>query len=142
LQSSAIPALQVPAWQVSAPLQALPSAHDVPFATAGYWQPDAGLQVSLVHGLPSVQTSGVPAPHVPPWQVSAPLHAFPSPHDVPFDSGVYTHPPEALHESAVHGLLSVQVSGAPAVHVPDWHVSAPLQTFESAHDVPFATAGY
>ena len=35
LQLSAVPAVQVPAWQVSAPLQALPSAQAVPLVLGG-----------------------------------------------------------------------------------------------------------
>jgi hypothetical protein len=33
LQTTGVPGLQLPAWQVSAPLQALPSPHDVPSVT-------------------------------------------------------------------------------------------------------------
>jgi hypothetical protein len=36
LQISAAPAAQVPAWQVSAPLQRLLSAHGVPLAAGGF----------------------------------------------------------------------------------------------------------
>ena len=60
-----MPAAQVPLWQVSVPLQTLASAHDVPFVTGVVVQPKAGLQLSVVQTLPSLQTSGVPAVQVP-----------------------------------------------------------------------------
>src|SRR5262245_53383988 len=47
-------------------------------------QPVDGLQVSVVHTLPSLQTSAVPGVHAPFWQVSAPLQTLPSLQDVPF----------------------------------------------------------
>ena len=73
----------------SAPLQALPSLHDVPFATAVLLQPVVGLQVSVVHGLPSLQLSGDPAVQAPAWHVSAPLHTVASAHDVPFETTTF-----------------------------------------------------
>jgi hypothetical protein len=42
-----------------------------------------------------------------------------------------------LHESVVHALPSLQVRPEPGVHVPAWHVSAPLQTLPSLHEEPF-----
>ena len=42
------------------------------------------MQESVVHALPSLQLSGVPAVHVPLWQVSFPLHTVASAHEVPF----------------------------------------------------------
>src|SRR5262249_13900745 len=88
LQASGVPAAQVPAWQVSAPLQALPSLHDVPSATAACWQPASGSQWSEVHGLPSSHLGALPGAQVPARQVSAPLQASPSLHDVPSATGV------------------------------------------------------
>jgi hypothetical protein len=139
LQLGAVPAAQLPVWQVSEPLHALPSVHDVPFVTAVFWHPVEALQVSVVHTFESLQLGGVPAIHVPLWQVSAPLHALPSVHEVPFASAVFWHPVEVLQESVVHGFESLQLSGVPAVQLPDWQVSAPLQAFPSEHAVPFAT---
>jgi hypothetical protein len=65
LQVSGVPAVQVPAWQVSSPLQTVPSAHEEPFATGPFWQPAIGSQVSFVHTLPSSQASGMPTVQVP-----------------------------------------------------------------------------
>src|SRR5262249_27440133 len=83
------------------------SAHEVPFESAVAVQPVVGLQPSVVQGLLSLQTSGAPAAQTPAWQVSAPLHRFPSLHDVPFVTTVLAHTP-VLHTSTVQGLLSLQ----------------------------------
>src|SRR2546428_521433 len=66
MQFGSVPGVQTPACIVSVPLHAFPSLHDVPFATAGCWQPATGSQLSVVQGLPSLQLSGVPAVHAPP----------------------------------------------------------------------------
>ena len=47
--------------QVSTPLQALPSLHEVPVATLVLEQPVTGSQASLVHGLASSHTGATPA---------------------------------------------------------------------------------
>jgi hypothetical protein len=153
-------------------LQTLLSAHAVPFATFVVVHPVAGLQASVVHTLLSLQTIGVPAVHVPLWQVSAPLQMLVSAHEDPFGRTALLHDPEAqvsvvqgfeslqsaftlqevhdgmgvnwqpltaLQVSVVHALLSLQTSAVPAPQLPLWHVSAPLQTFASAHAVPFVT---
>jgi hypothetical protein len=99
--------MHVPPWQDSNPLHEFPSLHELPFATAGCWQPACGSQVSVVHGLLSLQLSGVPAVQRPAWQVSAPLHRLPSLHELPFGCAVFTQLP-ALQTSAVQGLLSLQ----------------------------------
>src|SRR2546427_660780 len=140
LQLSAAPMAHTPAWHVSAPLHTLPSLHEVPFTTARCWQPVTGSQVSAVHGLASLQLRAVPAVQTPAWHVSAPWHALPSLHDVPFASAAGRHPAPGWHASAVHGWLSLQLRAPPAVHTPAWHVSAPLHALPSLHDVPFASA--
>jgi len=120
-------------------LQTLPSAHEVPFDTLTDWQPAMGLQLSVVHGLPSLQLSGVPDVQVPFWQVSLPLHTVASAHDVLFGSALCEQPVMALQASAVQGLPSSQLSGVPGWQTPLTHVSAPLHTVVSAHDVPSNT---
>jgi hypothetical protein len=54
-QASGVPALHVPAWQVSAPLQRFPSPQDVPFGSVECWQPPTGSHASVVQALPSLQ---------------------------------------------------------------------------------------
>ena len=107
LQTSAVPAAQVPFWQVSVPLQTLASAHDVPFVTGVVVQPVAGLQPSVVQALPSSQSSAVPAVQTPAWQVSAPLQTLPSAHAVPFETTALLQLP-AVQTSVVHGFESLQ----------------------------------
>jgi hypothetical protein len=118
LQVSAVPAVQVPAWQASLPLQRLPSSHGVPLATGAVWQPVAGLQLSVVQTLPSLQVRGVPAVQVAAWQVSAPLQRLLSLHGVPLVTGIVWQPVAGLQLSVVHTLPSLQVRGVPAVQVP------------------------
>jgi hypothetical protein len=137
LQTSAVPALQVPLWHVSGPLQTFPSEHEVPFRTAVAVHPVDGLQLSVVQTFPSLQTSGVPPAHAPAWQDSAPLQTLPSEHAVPFATGVVVQPEVGLQPSVVHGFESLQTTGVPAVHAPLWQVSAPLQRFPSEHAAPF-----
>jgi len=140
LQLSGVPAVQVPLWQVSAPLHTVPSAQAVPFATFGLAQPVVGLHVSFVHTLPSLQLSGVPAAHRPAWQVSAPLQTVLSAQGVPFRTAVFWQPKVETQESVVQTLPSLQLSAVPAVQMPPWHVSAPLQALPSLHAVPLLTA--
>src|SRR5207302_11506957 len=79
------------------------------------WQPLVGLQVSVVHVLPSSQLSGVPGLHSPDMQVSAPLHTLPSEHELPFDLLLWWHVP-LLHVSVVQGLWSSHAGSLSLVH--------------------------
>ena len=72
LQVTAVPAVQVPDRQVSAPLQAFPSPQDVPFVSLFVWQAPDPLHVSglsqavseeLPHAVPL--EAGVPPVHAP-----------------------------------------------------------------------------
>src|SRR5258708_5210519 len=99
--------------------------------------PRAGSHESSVHGLLSVSTGAGRAKHEPAKQASAPLHGFPSEHDVPLGSRSCRMPPEGLQESTVHGLLSLSAGGMPGWHCAfASHVSSPLHAFPSLHDVP------
>jgi hypothetical protein len=116
-----VPATQLPdALHVSAPLHALLSLHDVPAATGVCVTPVAGLHASVVHGLPSSTVGGVPATQVPDaLHVSAPLHALPSEHALPFATGVCVHAPEA-QASVVQGFASSHEAGHPEFGNPSW----------------------
>jgi hypothetical protein len=118
LQLSAVPAAQTPAWQVSAPLHTVPSAHDVPFATPVCWQPKVGSHVSVVQTFESLQLRAVPAAQTPLWQVSAPLQTFASAQDVPLLTVTFRQPVTGSQLSVVQALPSLQLGGVPAVHVP------------------------
>src|SRR5258705_186396 len=97
--------------------------------------------MSLVQGLPSLQLSAVPAAHVPAWHVSAPLHTFPSLHEVPLATAACWQPCTGSQVSVVQGLSSLQLRSVAAVHTAARRVSAPMHTLPSLHEVPFATAG-
>ena len=140
LQLSARPCVQLPFWHVSLPLHTLASLHEVPFGTTVCLQPATGSQVSVVQGFASAQLGAVPAAHTPAWHVSVPLHALPSLHEAPFETAVCLQPATGSQVSVVQGLLSLQVSDVPAVQAPAWHVSTPLHTLPSLHEVPFGTA--
>ena len=130
LQTTAVPGWQLPPPQVSPVVQALPSLHGAVLFVC--WQPPRASQLSLVHGFPSSQLSGVPAPHVPLLQTSCPLHTVPS------SQGAVLltcwQPRTASQLSVVHTLPSPQFSGAPACHVPLLHTSWPLQTVPSSQE--------
>ena len=58
-------------------------------------------------------------------------------HGVPDGAGgCEPHPVVGLQGSSVHGLESLQLSGAVARQKPDVHCSTPLQTLPSEHEVP------
>ena len=112
--------VQVPLWQVSVCVQALPSLQVVPFATVGFEQtPVEVLQVPAVwHWSNAAHTTGVPALQAPALHVSAPLHGLPSLQDVPLATFVCVTTPAELHESAVHGLPSSMEAVTEPLHEP------------------------
>ncbi len=125
--------VQVPLWQESVWVQALPSLQEVPFAAAGFEQaPVEVLHVPAVwHWSDAVHTIGVPALQTPALQVSAPLQALPSLQDVPLATFVWVTTPAVLHASAVQGLASSMV----AVTEP---LQAPLEQVPAVVPMPFA----
>src|SRR5438128_630462 len=90
-----------------------PADHGVHPFKALWTHPVPDLQESAVQRFPSSQLRAVPAPQTPDWQVSVPLHTFPSLHDVPLSTGAYTHPLVGLQLSAVQGLPSSHLRGLP-----------------------------
>jgi hypothetical protein len=112
LTTGAVPATQVPAaLHVSWPLHTVASSHAVPLATGVWVTPVVGLQASVVHGLLSFVTSGVPATQVPvALQVSWPLHTVASSHAVPLANGVWVTTPADVQESVVQGLPSLALA--------------------------------
>src|SRR5436309_1309858 len=102
LHTGGAPDWHWPARHVSAPLQALPSLHGVPFASGACWQPATGSQLSVVHAFESSQLSAVPGVHAPLWHVSLPSHALPSLHEAPFGSAACWQPVTGSQLSVVH----------------------------------------
>ncbi len=89
------------------------SLQEVPAAAAVNVQPFAGLQVSTVQTLPSLQPR-LPVPeHVPPAQVSPVVHALPSLQLAVLFVATQA-PVEGEQLSVVQTLLSLQVFGVPA----------------------------
>src|SRR5437762_10869456 len=76
-------------WQVSSPLQTLPSEQEAPSGTGVSLHPEAGSQGSVVQALPASEASGVPAAARPCSQVPLPLQASPSEQEVPPATGVW-----------------------------------------------------
>jgi hypothetical protein len=134
-----VPATQLAeALHVSAPLQALPSPQLVPWATGAWSTPAAGLHESVVHGLPSSTTGGVPPKQTAlALHASVPLHALLSEQLVPAATGRCATPVAGLQASAVHGLPSSTAGATPATQLAEaLHVSAPLHALPSEQLVP------
>src|SRR5262245_40691289 len=100
-------------------------------------QPVAASHESSVHGLPSLHTSGVPALHVPFWQVSTPLHAFPSLQLVPF--GAFASAGHAVDEPVQVSAMSQGLAGGRHTVLADARTSAghaglvPVQLSATSH---------
>jgi len=127
-QLSGVPALHVPPPQTSLPLHALPSPQGAVLFVKTH-PPLAGLHESSVHPLLSLHTVGDPPTQLPAAHISPDVHAFPSSHMAVF--GIFAQPVTMLHESSVQLLLSLQLSGVPALHMPPPQTSLPLQALPS-----------
>src|SRR5206468_2387339 len=86
VQMTGFAPVQVPAWQVSVCVQALPSLQVLPFALFGFEHvPVAGLHVPASwHWSPAEQTTGLAPVQTPAWQVSVCVQALPSLQVLPF----------------------------------------------------------
>jgi hypothetical protein len=139
VQVTGVP-VQVPAWQASAVVQALPSLQAVPFVFAGFEQtPVEGLQVPAVwHWSRAVHVTGLPPVQVPDWQLSPWVQALPSLQAVPLVfAGFEQRPVEVLQVPTTwHWSWAVQVTGVPPVQAPDWQVSVWVQALPSLQVVP------
>jgi hypothetical protein len=113
---------QLPAWQVSLCVHALPSLHAVPFAAAGFEHaPVAGSHVPAEwHWSLAEHVTGLAPTQVPAWQVSLCVQAFPSLQLVPFAAAGFEHMPVAGSHvpAAWHWSDAVHVTGLPPIHAP------------------------
>src|SRR5438132_293849 len=136
---------QLPLWQVSVCVQALPSLHGVPFVALGVEQlPVAGFNVpATCHWSRTVQVTGLLPTQLPLWQVSVCVQALPSLHGVPFVAvGVEQLPVAGLHVPATcQWSRAVQVTGLLPTQLPLWQVSVCVQALPSLHGVPFVAVG-
>jgi len=106
--------------------QALPSLQAPPLGANT--QPLAGLQLSLVHTLPSLQLAAGPGAHLPPEQPSLVVQALPSLQAAAL--ALNTQPLAGLQLSLVQPLLSSQVTPLP-LHAPPLQVSPLVQALLS-----------
>ena len=90
-----------------------------------------------------MQVTGLEPVHVPDWQVSVWVQAFPSLQIVPLGRGEASHASEvSLQTPMLHALVCAEQSRAgPAVQVPLWHVSLTVQNRPSLQVVPFGAVG-
>jgi hypothetical protein len=168
-QLRAAPGAQTPPWHESPVVQNTPSSQTMPFARAGCvhspaphtsvvqalpssvhgpvrfacTQPVAGLQLSSVHSLRSLQLAAGPGWQAPlASQVSPTVQALPSVHAVPGVTFTWSQRSAAsLHVSVVQGFASLQLWSGPAVHVPFWQLSATVQNWPSSQLVPLVRFG-
>jgi len=142
-QTLGLPPVQTPLWQVSVWVQALLSEQLAPDAGAYTHAPVWVLQLSVVHGLLSLQVTLPVATHAPPWHLSPVVQALPSVHCPPA-SAVLAQFHRLLiwtQVSAVQTLLSLQSVLAVATvhwqmlpeptHWPAAHLSVEVQSLPS-----------
>src|SRR3989454_515672 len=136
---------QLPLWQVSVCVQALPSVHGVPFVAVGGEQlPVAGSHVPATwHWSRAVQVTGLLPTQLPLWQVSVCVQLFflmlrrpPISARLPYPPLSRSHVPATWHWSR-----AVQVTGLLPTQLPLWQVSVCVQGLPSVHGVPFVAVG-
>jgi len=91
----------------------------------------------------AVHVTGLEPTHVPLWQESLCVQAFPSLQVVPFAAAGFEHAPVlGLHAPAAwHWSLAVHTTALLPVHTPSWHESSWVHVFPSLQAVPFGAAG-
>jgi hypothetical protein len=127
LQLALGPGWHTPPWQVSGPLQALPSLHGPAWGKCA--QPLSLSHESALQGLASSQSILAPGWQLEPLQVSPWVHTSPSLQLAL--AGRWTQPFSAMQLSAVHALASSQSTASPK-HAPNWHWSAVEQALPSS----------
>jgi hypothetical protein len=99
---------------VSGAVQGSPSLQEAVLGAKTH--PEAGAQLSEVQGLLSLHTAAAPGAHTPAWHVSPTVQALLSLQGP--DTGAFAQPEAGTHVSAVQGLLSEQMAGAPGKQLP------------------------
>ena len=122
MQTTGVPPVQVPAWQLSDCVHESPSLHEVPSGAAGLEQrPVEGSHVPATwQASVAVHETGFVPVQVPAWQLSVCVHGLPSLHVVPSGAvGLVQSPVEGSQVPATwQASLAVQVTGVEPVHVP------------------------
>src|SRR5207245_140311 len=131
---------QLPFWQVSVCVQALPSLQAVPLVlfVGAEHTTVAGLQVPGSWLWSAVQTTGFAPTQLPFWQVSVCVQALPSLQAVPlvlFVGAEHTpvaglQAPGSWHSSSVHAALPI------STQLPFWQASVCVQALPSLQAVP------
>src|SRR5438552_1394860 len=93
--------------------------------TMVWTQPVAGLQLSSVQGLPSLQSGAGPPPRLPPLQLYSAVLRSPSLQGAVLL--VWTHPVAGLQLSSVQGLPSLQSGAGPPTQLQPLQVSLVVQ---------------
>lgn len=150
LQSTAVPGWQasVPGLHVSLPLQALLSSQSASFAQPQPPEltvhPPGSLQLSVVHGMPSLHTRAGP-PQVPFVHVSGVVQASPSLHVVPFVLFGFEQIPVPVAQvpGLWHWSGAGHTTGDPATQLPVWQLSLAVHALLSAlQGEPFVLSGF
>ena len=128
-QSKGLPGMHAPPLQVSTSEQALPSSHAPVLLT--WTHALCALQLSVVHGLPSLQFRGWAVTHRPLWHWSPKVQASLSVHGLLF--ATLLQPSLGSHESVVQPLASSHVVAAPGRQAPTLQASPPVQALLSEH---------
>ena len=129
LHATGAPLVQAPSMHTSPEVQASLSSQVALLALVVH--PWLGSHLSSVQGLPSLQVTAAPATQLPCWHTSPLVHALPSLQ--PRALGMAMQPLVASHKSAVHGLLSSQLAGPPALQPPSLHTSPLVHALLSVH---------
>ena len=129
LQTIVVPGWHTPNPQTSPVVQALPSLHALVLLAKTH--PVAGLQLSVVQALPSLQTIGAPPWHVPPPQASPVVQGFPSLHEAVLFMKAHD-PVSGLQLSVVQALLSLHATAVPELQMPPPQTSPVVQALLSS----------
>jgi hypothetical protein len=116
--------VQLPEWQLSAVVHALPSVQLAPSAFAGFEH--VPLLVSHAptswHWSLAAQTTGFAPVHAPDWHASVCVHALPSLQVAPFAFAGFEQSPLVTSQdpAAWHWSLAEHTTGLAPVHTPAW----------------------
>ena len=137
LHVTGLPLPHTPAVQVSLVVQRLLSSQLEPSGCAVDAHPLVASHVSVVQGLPSLQTSAMPL-QAPASHASFSVQASLSVH-VPVLRAACAQTPEAVSQvSAVQGLLSSHDAAPTCWHLPNVHVPVAQKTPATSHEPPSA----
>src|SRR5437867_1031274 len=140
VQTTGFAPTQLPFWQVSVCVQALPSLQAVPLVlvVGAEHTPVAGLQVPGSWHWSAVQTTGLAPTQLPFWQVSVCVQALPSLQAVPLVLvvGAVDMTVAGLQLRGSWHWSAVQTTGLAPTQLPFWQVSVCVQALPSLQAVP------